>query len=527
MSSAQKIPDAAIMGRSPNSTVPKVFWDYCQEDPQRTAVIELGARVWSRGELGDLSVRIRDYLAARGLNQHATVAIVCPNCAEFVAAYLGITLLGATALPINFHLTAEEVEHVLRTSCALWVIVHPSMHAKVLQLVGSYGAKAPGVVNTDQLLAAPSGRVQSGVAQLPAKLGRTMLFTSGTTGKPKAITYSRDSGHLWLEKLIAFREARGTFRDSAGVHFCASVLFHAGPLEGAVVTLHMGNTIVITRRWEANAALSAITEYRVTECFVVPMMLVQLARLSEAERACYDVSSLRMLIHAGAPCPPEAKRRMIEWLGPIVCEGYGASEGGGTFVTSEEWLRYPGTVGRPIPGATISIRERTGKPVPTGQPGLVYIRPYTQDRFAYAGDPVATASCYIGDEFTVGDIGYLNPEGYLFLLDRSEHLIICGGVNIYPAEIEAVLAAHPQIADCAVVGKPDPEFGETVHAFIQPLPSLPVTLPELRSDIVKFACRRLAAAKIPRSLEFVAAIPRNPNGKLMKRMLPDPTARCT
>ncbi len=503
---------------------PRTLWEHCRESPDAIALVEVGGRSWSRGEMSAISARIRNRLLAVGVSDSDAVAIIAPNCAEFMLAYLGVTLLGASAVPVNFHLTGDEIAHILRTSRACTILVHHSLLEKIDRIRRLVGPHPPetlvisACMGDPDLQDPPLHQCQA-AAPLPRHLGRAMVFTSATTGKPKAVSYRRDNGYADLEKRIAFREVQGTHRNSGAVHFCASMLYHVGPLEGAVVTLHMGNTLVLMRTWDVRVALRAIAEHRVTEAFLVPIMIVQLAKIPDAERANYDLASLRMLIHAGAPCPMDAKRRVIEWRGPFGCEGYGPWEGGGTFVSSAEWLRFPGTVGRAIPGAEISIRTPAGAPLPSGKEGFIYMRAYTGDRFEYLGDPEGTTKCFVGDQFTVGDIGYLNEEGYLFILDRAANMIICGGANIYPAEVEAVLCSHGAVIDCAVVGKPDEMFGETVHAVIQVSPDCGMSEAQLRADLVRFACARLAPSKLPRTIEFVGSIPRDPNGKMIKRRI--------
>jgi long-chain acyl-CoA synthetase len=241
--------------------------------------------------------------------------------------------------------------------------------------------------------------------------------------------------------------------------------------------------------------------------------------LPEEVRNRYDVSSLRNVLHAAAPCPVEIKRRMLEWWGPVIYEYYGATEGGGALVKPEEWLRHPGTVGRPWEGAEIKILDDEGKECPAGQPGTVYMK-LLQD-FVYRGDEKKTREGRRGDFFTVGDVGYLNEDGYLFLCDRKIDMIISGGVNIYPAEVEAALFAHPEVGDAAVFGVPDDDWGEQVKAAVEPAPGSSAG-PELERELIEFCAERLARYKCPRSIDFVEAMPRDPNGKLYKRKLRDP-----
>ena len=261
-------------------------------------------------------------------------------------------------------------------------------------------------------------------------------------------------------------------------------------------------------------------EHRVTHASMVPTMFHRLLALPEAVRAEADVSSLQVVLHAGAPCPIDVKRRMIEWWGPILVEAYSSTEGAGTTVSSEEWLRKPGTVGRPSAGVEITILDDDGEECPPGEPGLVYLT-QTLWKFDYHNDADKTASNRHGDLFTVGDIGYLDEDGYLFLCDRQADIIISGGVNIYPAEIEAALLEHPAVADVTVVGAPNEEWGEEVRAVVQPEAGI-VAGPELEARLMEFCLARLAHYKCPRAIDFVDSLGRDPNGKLPKPRHPRP-----
>lgn len=502
----------------------RTFWDYCRRDPSRIALIEVGGHRWSRGALRAAAAHLERQLQQCGVAEGHAVAVLAPNCAAFLIAYLAITRLGACPVPVNYHLTGNEIEHVLRLSRVRVVISHPHMADKTSRLIEKLDAPRPQLIVLDEKCGTvPDEDLQEpaldAVSSPASMLGRPILFTSASSGKPKAVVYPAGQGGPTLQKMIEFRVSVGTLCDSDVVHLCASMLYHTGPLEGAAITLHMGNTVVLMPSWDMHTALQAIALHRVTHAFLVPIMIVQLSKLPVSERAGYDLSSLRSVMHAGSPCPRDAKMALIDWFGPIVCESYGATEGGGTFVTTPEWLQRPGTVGRAIPGSVISIRDASGNALPPGQAGSIYIQPYTQQRFAYLDDPDSTARCYIGDQFTVGDIGYLDDEGYLFVLDRAIHLILSGGANIYPAEIEAVLSCHPLVADCAVVGRPHAQLGEVVHAMVQPSAACSLTDGQLRADLIRFASRRLAPGKLPRTYEFVAALPRDPNGKMLKRNL--------
>jgi long-chain acyl-CoA synthetase len=273
-------------------------------------------------------------------------------------------------------------------------------------------------------------------------------------------------------------------------------------------------------RFDAEGALRLVERHRVTTTHMVPTQFHRLLLLPEEVRRRYDTSSLRHVLHAAAPCPVDVKRRMLEWWGPVIYEYYGATEGGGTLVGPEEWLARPGTVGRAWGGgAEVRILDDEGKELPPGEIGTVYLK-VLQD-FRYEGDPEKTRASRRGDFFTVGDVGYLDADGYLFLCDRKIDMIISGGVNVYPAEVEAALFAHPKVGDAAVFGIPDPEWGERVLAVIEPAPGV-APGPELAAELLDFCRSRLAHYKCPRSVEFSAALPRDPNGKLYKRRLRDP-----
>jgi long-chain acyl-CoA synthetase len=247
-------------------------------------------------------------------------------------------------------------------------------------------------------------------------------------------------------------------------------------------------------------------------------MFVRLLNLSKATRACYSVASLKRVLHTGAMCPVEIKRRMIEIWGPILLEAYAATEGGGTVATCADWLKYPGTVGRPMPGTQLQILSDEGEELPTGAIGNIFLTRFSGDRFEYLGDPEKTKTCHRGEFFTLGDVGYVNEDGFLFLCDRKIDMINLGGMKVYSAEVENVLAQHPHVADCAVFGIPDEVAGEAIVALIQPAPGAP-TERNCLSEISTFLGRHLSVVKHPRYVEFVAALPREDNGKLSKRRL--------
>jgi long-chain acyl-CoA synthetase len=281
-----------------------------------------------------------------------------------------------------------------------------------------------------------------------------------------------------------------------------------------------GAGVVLMDGWSAAETLALIEKHRITHSHLVPTMFHRLLALPEAVRAAADVSSLRYVWHGAAPCPVAVKKAIIDWWGPVLLEYYAATEGTGTFVSSEEWLTRPGTVGRLPKPDHIRILGPDGQDRPAGEPGTIYIKAPAQGRFDYFKDPDKTAGSYRGDYFTLGDVGYLDDDGYLFLTDRSTNLIISGGVNIYPAEVEAELLAHPGVGDAAVIGVPDEEWGESVLAVVEPAPGVEGS-EALAAALIEHCRARLAHFKCPRRVDFVAALPRADNGKLYKRRLRD------
>jgi long-chain acyl-CoA synthetase len=304
-------------------------------------------------------------------------------------------------------------------------------------------------------------------------------------------------------------------------HLCQSMLYHAAPLDCAFGALHLGLRIVLVDQWRPEDILQSIEFHAVNTTVMVPAMFVRLCKLPEYTRKQYSAKSLGIVYHGSAPCPIEVKRQMIEWWGPILHEVYGTSEGGGTGITSEEWLAHPGSVGRPHPGASIKILDEAGKELPAGAEGGIYIRPYTGDRFEYLGDPEKTSAVFRGDYFTAGDVGYVDDDGYLYICDRRVDMILTSGVNVYSAEVERVLVLHPSVVDCAVFGVPDAITGQSVLAVIETVSGCEAG-PELRSDIMRFLTGRLSPIKLPRRIEFIDSLQRDPAGKLFKRRLRDP-----
>lgn len=500
------------------------FEYFARNAPLSPAIYEAGGRCWNRGEVLCLSNRIARGLRASGIVSGDVVALLIPNRAEFFAALFAALRSGLYVVPLNWHLTAEEIAYILGDSQTRALILDD----RFAQLASSACAErrnepplivslgsASGFIPLDEFIRGCSAEpLQNSSA------GHIMQYTSATSGRPKGVQVQPQDPHSVMEQRVRLHMSLGTQPDDGSIHLCGSMLYHSAPLELAATCLHMGHAVVLLERLDAAEILRLIDVHRVATAFMAPTMFVRLLKLPDDFRRRYDVSSLKWVNHAGSPCPPEIKRRMLEWLGPVVWEGYGCTEGGGGTVCSpQDWLRFPGTVGKPLPGAEVKIFDECGNPVPAGQPGLVYMTRFTGGRFEYRGDPGKTAACFREDGFfTVGDIGYLNEEGFLFICDRAADVILCGGTKIYSAEVEQVLVMHPAVTDCAVVGIPDDVLGEVGKAFLQLTPGyLPSR--ELTSSILQFAGQHLMGSKLPRRMEFVEALPRDPTGKLYKRRL--------
>ncbi|MDA8293781.1 MAG: AMP-binding protein [Actinomycetota bacterium] len=490
------------------------YW--ARHDPERLAILSAdGNRTF-----GALNARANQ--AARafrrlGLGAGDAVALLCGNRPEF-AEVLGATQrAGFRLTPVNWHLTTDEVAYIVG-DCEARLLVSDRAHAQVAfaatrmlddpPIVVVVGQPLDGTVNYDALVAAE----EAGDLEDP-QLGSSMLYTSGTTGRPKGVHRPRATASSASLSIFGYQE------DGSDRHLCTGPLHHAAPLLFSLVVPHTyGVGVVVMERFDAEEALRLIERYEVTHTHMVPTMFHRLLSLPEDVRARYDVSSLRSVLHGAAPCPVTVKQRLMEWLGPVVWEYYAATEGLGTFVDPATWLAHPGTVGKPLVEGMVVVGDEEGRPLPAGETGLVYLRPPPGAAFEYYKDPDKTAGTYVGEYFTLGDVGHFDEEGFLYLTDRSANLIISGGVNIYPAEVDAVLLAHPAVGDVGTIGVPDDEWGEVVLAVVEPQRGA-VAGPELEAELLAFCRQRLAGYKCPRSVAFVEHLPRHDNGKLYRAVL--------
>jgi long-chain acyl-CoA synthetase len=378
----------------------------------------------------------------------------------------------------------------------------------------SIGGDIEGFTDLDALLAGVDGSDLDDPI-----LGGTMLYTSGTTGRPKGV-HRKMTGAMSpnaMAQLETLKEASG-FQAGVDKTLVTGPAYHAAPLTFTIgLPMTFGTAVVLMDGWEAEETLRLIQEHRITHTHMVPTMFHRLLSLPEDVRSKYDVSSMRVVWHGAAPCPVQVKHDFINWFGPVVWEYYGATEGLTTITSTEQWLARPGTVGRPEDGQ-IQIRDDDGNVLLPGEAGTLFIKAPDDGRFSYHGDTEKTAKSYDGDYYFLGDVGYLDEDGWLFLTDRSANLIISGGVNIYPAEIEAILINHPAVGDVAVIGVPNEEWGEEVKAVVEVQPGMSSS-PELAEQILAFARGNLPSYKCPRTVDFVDRLPREDNGKLYKRKL--------
>jgi len=502
------------------------FYNFAQRDPSKLAVVDPSGREYTRGEILAAANRISHGLRALGLRKDDCVAAVLPNSAEFLQLYLATFQCGMYLTPINHHLTAPEIAYIVGDSGAKVFVGSERFAAEckgAAKEVGLAGDKLFALGRLDGFRSfSELGEGQSDELPTDRVAGAVMNYTSGTTGKPKGVR--RPLSGLdpdTLAELYTFAvQMFGVKPEDGNVHICGSPLYHTAVLVHASAALHLGHAAVIMDKWTPEEMLRLIERYRVTTSHMVPTQFHRLLSLPEDVRKKYDVSSLRCMVHAAAPCPIDTKWAMFHWWGDCIYEYYAATEGGGTVVSPEEWRRFPGTVGKAWPGAEVKIFDENGKELGPNQIGTVYMLAAQAD-FEYKGDKEKTRSNRIGPYFTVGDIGELNEEGYLFLRDRKADMIISGGANIYPAEIEAEMIQHPKVADVAVFGIPNDDWGEEIKAVIEPVEGVAGDQ-KLTGEIFAFLEGRLAKMKTPRTIDYVTEMPRDPNGKLYKRKLRDP-----
>ncbi len=490
------------------------YW--ARQQPDVAAVVSPhGDRTFA--ELSANANRLARAWRRRGVVPGDAVALMVSNRPEFAEVIAATQRAGLRVTPINWHLTADEAAYIVG-DCQARVFVADARFADVAAAAAerspqatvrlAVGGAVDGFEAYDEAVAAEDG---SDIDD--PQLGRSMLYTSGTTGRPKGVHRTELPPSSGIGALFGYTAGRSR-------HLCTGPLYHAAPLAFSLaIPLNAGCGVVLMDRWSPEETLRLVAEHGITHAHLVPTMFHRLLRLPDEVRAAADVSSLESVLHGAAPCPVAVKQAIIEWWGPVLIEYYAATEGTGTFVTSAEWLEHPGTVGRtPTPDHIRILDPVSDEPLPAGEVGTVYLKAPSVGRFDYFGDPDKTAGSYRGDHYTMGDVGYLDEDGYLFLTDRSADLIITGGVNVYPAEVEAELLAHPDVGDAAVIGVPDPDWGEIVVAVVEPQAGVTPS-DDLAAALVAHCRATLAHFKCPRRVDFTEALPRTDSGKLYKRRL--------
>jgi long-chain acyl-CoA synthetase len=461
--------------------------------PDKVAIVA-GDRRLTFGEIDTAATQVARALREKGVGPDRRLGLALRNRPEWMIVALGAARLGAQIVPIPSGATPDEREYFCKDGEVAFLLDEAGLDAFLAE---------SGALSTE-----PMADAQPDYAMLRP-------YTSGTTGRPKAVLRGATTAEAAIQGMVRYYESYG-LDDPDEVNLTASPLHHIAGFSGPHSALIFGHTAVLLDHYDAAEAVAAIEAERVSYWICAPVHLYRLAHLPAdvLERA--DLSSLRRVMHGSAPCAPSLKRAVMELFPPgAIWETYGGTETMGTVITAEEWLERPGSVGRPARGSTIKILDDDGAEVPTGETGLIYIGSEWGRGFKYAGPEELTESVYRGDLATLGDVGYVDADGYLFVVDRRKDLVITGGANVYPAEVETVLLQHDRIGEVAVIGVPDDEYGEIVTAIV-------VADGELtEADIIAFAREHLVAYKSPRRVELVAELPRDPMGKIQKRTLRD------
>ena len=482
----------------------------------------------------DFNARVNQLIHAlrgRGLKTGDAFAVLSGNRREYLEAFAAASHGGWLLVPINWHLVAEEVSYILVDSGAKALFVDDRFHQLGLDTLRheavpgnipfiEFGSVHEEMESYEAFLAGESTDEPEDQC-----LGGPMFYTSGTTGHPKGVKsgLSTTGAPLDMLRLIGGGLSGMLQMPEGGRTLLNGPIYHSAQWAFSFLPLLAGSSVVMRHRFDAGETLELIDKYEVTNVHLVPTQFVRMLRLEDEKKQAFSGDSLSIVWHGAAPCPPEVKRQMIDWWGPKVAEYYGSTEGSiVTTCSSEEWLTRPGTVGKPTAMNEIMIISEDGEPCPTGESGQLYVKNLMGSDFTYHNDTEKTEKAHLEPGvFTFGDIGYVDADGYLYLSDRKIDMIISGGVNIYPAEIEGVLINHPAVVDAAVFGIPNEEFGEEVKAAIE-LKADVTPSDELTEELTGFCREHLAGYKVPRSFDYEKSMPRHPTGKLLKRLLRDP-----
>jgi long-chain acyl-CoA synthetase len=504
------------------------------------AMIRSGVRAEEIAAIGLRAARAASGFRSLGIGAGDVVAVYLRNDFPFFEASVAAGLVGAYSTPVNWHNSPDEARYIFENSGAKAIVIHADLYRGIEkaipkgvpvfvvpvppEIMSAYGIPADAA-------AAPAGTVDwsEWLSQFPpieagpAEPPGSMIYTSGTTGHPKGVRRAAptaEQGAAWagiIGKVMGFNAEYGEPQEMVTV--VTGPMYHSAPNAYGLFGFRVGANVILQPRFDPEELLQMIEKYKVTHLHMVPTMFVRLLKLPEEVKRKYDLSSLRFVVHAAAPCPVHVKQAMIEWWGPVINEYYGGTETGAVvFCNSQEYLAHPGTVGKAIDGAKVMVIDENGNELSRGATGEVVCRTSTIPDFTYHGDDEKRRRAEKAGLISLGDIGYLDEDGFLYLCDRAKDMVISGGVNIYPAEIEAELHKMPGVGDCAVFGIPDDEFGESLCAVVQPQPGANLT----EADVKTFLRAKVAGYKVPKRVEFKTDLPREDSGKIFKRKLREP-----
>ncbi len=480
---------------------------HARSRPDAVALVG-GDRRITYAELDRLANQAARAFAKRGVRRGDRVAVALRNRPEFLVAANGAARLGAEVIPLSWRYKHDEVVAIVTDARAPLVVAEADARKTMeglpaLHLGGEYEAALDAESNE-----------QPDNALDPAPVF-FRYYTSGTTGVPKAIERPHPALDTYLAGVVGY-PLLADLTTPEETHLVCGPLYHTAPCAFANYALLLGHKLVLVEHFDAADCMTLIERERVSWTHMVPINFIRILALPDDVRTRHDLGSIKRVLHAAAPCPVDVKRRIMDVFPPdTVWEYYGMTEGLATIISPQEWLAKPGSVGRAGPNLVVSILDEDGTELPEGEVGLIYVSPMGGVKFEYAGAPEKTAQAWRGERYTVGDMGYLDEDGYLFLTDRKIDMIISGGANIYPAEVEAVLYRHPAVGDCTVIGIPDEEWGESVLGIVEP------RAPVSEDELIAFCRANLAHYKCPKRIEFLDTMPRDPNGKVRKRELRD------
>tara|TARA_R110002110_G_scaffold86743_5_gene226307 strand:+ start:5816 stop:7396 length:1581 start_codon:yes stop_codon:yes gene_type:complete len=493
---------------------------HAAQTPDRPAIISgQGNRTFA--ELNAKANRLVRALRSAGLRAGDAVALMCSNRPEFAETLAACQRGGFRMTPLNWHLKGSEVGYIVDNCEAKAFVADARFAASATEAAAmspaliaklAVGGAIEGFMSYDDAV-----DVEEADDLADPVMGSQMMYTSGTTGHPKGV-YRKQAAPI--SPLLVKLTETAAFRDG-DMALVTGPLYHAAPLAlNLSFPMNAGIGCVLMDRWDAEETLRLVADHGITHTHVVPTMLHRMLQLSDETKAKYDTSTLRWILHGAAPCPAHVKENSIAWFGPVIFEYYAATEGGGIFVEAEEWLAKKGTVGKPLPGVIVEVHDDKGKPVKPNAVGTVYFKAPEQGRFEYFKAPEKTDGAYRGDFYTMGDMGFIDEDGFLFLTGRSAEVIISGGVNIYPAEIDQEILKHPAVADAAAVGVPNEEWGEEVKLVVELNEGF---RPDdaMASELLAFAAENLPAYQRPRSIDFTTELPRMPSGKVLRRTIRD------